>query len=117
MTEEILIPKDGYKVESAISNCYVIYRLVNGVSKVPYKINQELLQFILLNDNNKLNLLIYSNTPHKFENINRTKYQDKIYKSHVDKVLLQESILDVAYLYSNFSTIYFFILYKCIATK
>lgn len=87
------------------------------VSKVPYKINQELLKFILSKDNKKLNFLIDSNTPHKFENINRTKYQDKIYKSHVGKVLLQESILDIAYLYSNFNTIYFFILYKCIATK
>lgn len=40
-------------------------------------------------------------------NRERSEYQDKVYKSYVSKVLLQENILDIAILYQNFSKIYF----------
>lgn len=62
-----------------------MYELVNGVSRVPYKVNGELLDFII--ENKHLELLIYIKTPHKFENKVRSRYQPNIYKAHVSKIL------------------------------
>lgn len=104
-SDGLIIEKSGYKHTSELNNSSIIYKLVNGVSKVPYKINQELLDFVI--NNKHLGLLIDNTKPHKYQDINRTKYQDKVYKSYVSKLLLQENILDIASIYRNFSKIYF----------
>lgn len=48
------------------------------------------------------------NSGHIFHNIKkRTKYQDNIYKGHVSKLSLQETVLALAQFYSKFPKIYF----------
>lgn len=103
VTDSLIIEKKGYKHNSELEGG-VMYELVNGVSRVPYKVNGELLDFII--ENKHLELLIDLKTPHKFENKVRSKYQSRIYKSHLSKILLQENILNLASIYRRFSAIY-----------
>lgn len=102
--EPLITPKYGYSNNSIIGDDSPIYKLVNGVSKVPYKINTELLDFAL--NNNKFNLLLDPNEVHKYQNVKGDKVKESIYKSHVSKILLQETILGVANLYRKFSKFY-----------
>ena len=103
--DDIVIDKVNYRDKSKITSP-LIYDMVNGISKVPYRINNELYNFIL--QNNKLGLLINPYEKHKFQDIEeKTNYQSKVYSSHVSKVLLQETLLDIAGIYRNFAKIYF----------
>lgn len=63
ISDSLIIKKPDYKHSSEITDCSIIYELVNGISKVPYKINNELLNFLL--SDNKLYLLFDPSKPHK----------------------------------------------------
>lgn len=103
---DIIIDKKGYAKKSVIKELNTVYQLVNGVSQVPFKVNTALLDFIF--QNSHLDLLMDIDVPHKFENIEkRSKYQDKVYKSHNSKILLQETILEIVDVFRNFPEIYF----------
>ena len=79
--------------------------MVNNISSTPYKINTELLDYILTN---KHGLLIDPSKPSIYENIEkRNKYQQAKYSSHISKLNLQETILGIAEFYRSFSQIYF----------
>lgn len=63
----IIIRSSDLKYRSQLQHENKVYNLVNGVMKVPYKINTELLDFILdKNNNTKYNLLLDKFRPHKF---------------------------------------------------
>lgn len=104
--DTLIIPKNAYKHPSTLTEYNLVYDLVNGIARTPYRVNTELLNFII--KNRHLDLLLDKDVPHKFEGVvKRTKYQDSVYKSHVSKILLQENILDIATLYGQFSKFYF----------
>ena len=103
--EEFIIHKNIIKHKSIVKDDNIIYDMVNNISCVPYKINKELLEYILIN---KHGLLIDSDAPIIYENIEKiNKYQQTKYSSYLSKLNLQETILGLADFYQNFSKIYF----------
>ena len=81
--------------------------MVNKISTTAFKINTTLLDFITNPVNDKYNLLMDSNAEHELANVKRTKAQDRNFRSHNSKVVLQENILEIAYFFKNFNEIYF----------
>lgn len=103
--EELFISKKAYSICSELSYINNVYSMVNNISKTPFKINIPLLNFISHNDS--YNMLIDSSVSHDYDNLEkRSKYQESKYKSHNSKVLLQETILEIANFYKNFNEIY-----------
>lgn len=103
--EDIFIEKKGYSVNSVLTKDSQIFNTTNKVSSVPFKINIELLNFLM--DTN-LKLLLDPNIEAPYANIEkRYKFQDNLYKSYNSKVILQETILDIAEFYPNFRGFYF----------
>lgn len=104
--EDLLVEKKAYAMTSKLDGDS-IYNMINSASKIPFKINQPLLDY--LNDQGiEQNLLINPDIPHKYADLEkRTKYQQSVYVSYNSKVILQESILDIAEFYRKFSRIYF----------
>lgn len=103
--EELIIHKNIIKNKSVIKEDNIIYNMINEISSIPYRINTDLLDYILTN---KHDLLIDADKPSKYENIeNRTKYQQSKHNSYISKLILQEIILGIADFFRNFSAIYF----------
>jgi DNA-directed RNA polymerase len=103
--ENLIIHKNIIKDSSYVKDDNIIYNMVNNISNVPYKINTDLLDYLITD---KHGLLIDSNNPSKYVNIaNRTKYQQVKYTSDMSKLNLQEIVLGLADFYKNFSEIYF----------
>ena len=104
-SDELIIHKDIIKDKSLIKDDNVIYDMVNRISSTPYKINNELLDYIL---NNKHNLLMDPDEPSIYENIeNKSKHQRAKHSSYISKINLQETILGIAEFFKNFTAIYF----------
>lgn len=104
-SDDLIINKAAYGSNSIIQDNNMIYNMINNVSCVAYKINIDVLNYIIDNPDN---LLIDIKIPHKFEYIKKkSKYQQKCYSSHKSKIILQETILGIADFYKNFSEIYF----------
>ena len=107
-SNDMFIDKKGYKISSKVSEGEnMVYNLVNNISKIPFKINTELLDFVLYKKNDRFNLLIDTDVKHEFAHIKRNKIQDNKSKAHNSKILLQESILQIANFFRTFSKIYF----------
>nr|YP_009327781.1 hypothetical protein [Epichloe typhina]APB96740.1 hypothetical protein [Epichloe typhina] len=104
--DELIIHKGTIKDKSEIKEENVIYNMINKVSSVPYKINKELLDFLIFD---KHKLLIDCNEIIEMEkNIeNMTKTQKSQLTSLKSKFHLQETILGIADFYKDFSKIYF----------
>jgi DNA-directed RNA polymerase len=103
--EELIINKSIIKYKTSVEEDNSVYDFVNRITATPFKINVELLEYIILN---KHNLLLDPRKPHKFEDLDkRTKYQQTLYSSYKSKVNLQETILGLAEFYGKFSSIYF----------
>ena len=106
-SDKLLVDKQAYALTSTLSVDNKIYSLVNNISNIPFKINQDLLDYIN-NEGIKHNLLIDPYAKHKFEDLNKTtRYQQSVYASHNSKVILQETILGISEFYRRFSKIYF----------
>ena len=106
--EDLFIDKKGYKISTAISCCnnYNIYDIINNINKTPFKVNSELLDFLLYND--QWDLLLDENKPHKYAYLTkRNKLQESKYRAHNSKVVLQEIVLDIANFYRQFNELYF----------
>lgn len=81
-------------------------RGLNNIGSTPFKVNQDLLSFIL-SEKGK-GLAINENDFVQFNNIeNLSKYKIAKYKCLQSKFVLQEFILNIANLYKNFNSIYF----------
>jgi DNA-directed RNA polymerase len=111
MLKIVCIKRKAYGSTSTITGCNKIYNMVNNISDTPFKINQPLLDY-LISAGTKHNLLMDPLIKHKyadffFEKIKRSRYQERMLASYNSKVLLQETILDLAEFYKRFSKIYF----------
>lgn len=105
-SEKLLIDKKAYAKCSVLSGDK-IYCMVNNISKTPFKINKTLLDYIN-NEGNKHNLLMDPDVRHQFEDLEkRNKYPRGILASYKSKIILQQTILGLADLFSSFSYIYF----------
>jgi DNA-directed RNA polymerase len=100
-TESLLIDKANYKESSTIKE-NIIYSMVNNMSKTPYRVNKEVLDFIQIHGI-KYGLIEDVTKYHEFEFIKRTKRQDTVYRSYRSKLILEKNILGVANTYLNVS--------------
>ena len=106
-SEYLFIEKKGYGEKSELSENNKIYDMLNKMSSIPFKINTDLLEY-LINNWQKHDLLIDPNTTHKLNDLEkRTKYQENINRSYNSKIILQETVLGIAQFFSKFSEIYF----------
>ena len=106
-TEELFIEKKAYALGSVVSGNNNIFSMVNNISRIPFKINQPLLDYIN-NEVTKHNLLIDPYVKHKFDDLEkRSKYKKSVLASHNSKIILQETILGISEFYRRFSKIYF----------
>ena len=103
--ENLIIDNKVFKFKALYTEN--ICKMANKISSTSYKINTALLDFIIDPANKKLNLLIDTSKQHEHANIKRTWAQDRAYKSYNSKVILQETILEIASFFRNFSEIYF----------
>lgn len=83
----------------------MIHNMINKLSNTPFKINTELLDYIIL-DKQGLLLNTYESIPYS-DILKRSKSQDKIYKGHITNLTVQENILKIADLFRNVDKIYF----------
>ena len=81
--------------------------MVNKISNTAFKFNGSLFYFINDTINDVYNLFIDYSKEHKFAYVKRTRSQDRSYKSHNSKVILQETILKIASFFRNFNEIYY----------
>lgn len=103
--DNLIINKVAYGSNSIIQDNNIIYDMINNVACVAYKINIDLLKYII---DKPEGLLIDIKIPHKFEHIEKkSKYKKQSYTSHKSKIILQETILGIADFYKNFPEIYF----------
>ena len=75
--KDIFIYQKGYSINSEIQDKDDIYDFVNNISKTPYIINSELLNYITSYNNQ--NLLLDPNIKHNYENTKRNKQQENEY--------------------------------------
>ena len=95
--EKLIIPKTYYRKNSDIKH-NLIYNTVNRLSRIPYKINTPLLEFILLNGET-LGILLDTKLIDDFDNdkkTRKTKLRISEYKAYKSKYLLQSYILEIA---------------------
>jgi hypothetical protein len=104
--EPLITPKIGYGVPSKVLSDNVLYFVINKMMETPFKINKELLNY-LLNHNDKHKLLIDNDYKHELSNIKRNKYQEREYQQFISKKLLEEYIIKIAKTYSYVPEIYF----------
>lgn len=102
----LITPKPGYDIPSIIEDENIIYKVVNGMMKTPFKINKDLLNYLL--ENNHIHkLLINSDYKHEYAEIKRNKVQEKKYQQFLSKKMLERYVLLIAHVYSNIPEIYF----------
>ena len=106
-TEDMIVDKVAYKYTSKVLKDNIIYKTVNNMSSTPFKVNKDLLDY-LLRYNSEHQLLTSPDFVHKYEMVkSRTKSQEKEYQSFLSKKILQEFVINIAQTYSNVSEIYF----------
>lgn len=69
--EDLFIKKQGYGVNSELTDNNKIYNMINKISSTPFKINVALLDYIL-NNNDKHQFLMDPNQEHKFHDLEKT---------------------------------------------
>lgn len=98
--------KNNYKKGSEIAQENKLYYLLNNIGKTPFKVNKEVLTFLLSSKGK--HLLINENDMSKFINVkDLSKYLQEKHKSLQSKFLLQEFILNIADFFKDFNSIYF----------
>ena len=119
-SEDLFIDKVGYRDTTKLKQDNDVIDLINGVSRVPYKINKDVLEYIQLygiekgcivsgsTDMSKNNII--SKQVDKFyvnPYIKTTKKLNKELRSVQSTIYLQNNILNIAELYSLVDKIYF----------
>lgn len=110
-SNNIFIEKIGYGKPTVIRDKNIIVDLINGLSRTPYKINTDTLNFIykygiekdIIIDTERSDIKDIFNNPYKFTNKNIGKNNGSL----VSKIILQENILNIAELYSTLDEIFF----------
>lgn len=104
--EIIFTDKKQYKQSSQIDEDNNLYYLVDNISRTPFKVNQDVLDFVI-SEKGK-DLLLSDSDLTQYEQVeNKTKYIQNKPKALVSKYVHQEFILKIASLFKNYSSIYF----------
>lgn len=119
-SENLFIDKVGYRDTTKLKQDNDVIDLINGVSRVPYKINKEVLEYIQLYGIEKGIILLDSHVMSKKNTISKevdkfydnpyikmTKKLNKELRSLQSTIYLQNNILNIAELYSLVDKIYF----------
>ena len=108
-TDPLIKSKRTNKELSLINNDNVIYNAVNKVSCVGYKINKNMLNFIMNHSNDYLkDEMVDPNYDHPLLNKSKLSRKDKVeLDSFLSKKDLQENILGLASAFSNVPSFYF----------
>lgn len=110
-TSDMFIDKAGYKNTTVLNEENDIINLVNGMNSVPYKINNDTLDFInmhgvekgiILSDKDE-NVKAFRDNPYK----KSTKRSNREIRSLMSQIYLQSNILSIAELYRSSENIYF----------
>jgi DNA-directed RNA polymerase, mitochondrial len=104
--ENLIRGKLGYNIPSTIQDENIIYFVVNKMMETPFKVNKELLNY-LIEYNHIHKLLINPDYKHEFSDIKRNKSQEIEYQKFISKKLLEEYIIKIAQTYSNVPEIFF----------
>lgn len=103
VTENLLINKANYREPSEIEkDSNIIYDMVNNMNKTSYKVNKEVLDFVL-EYGVEYGMIEDINIKHPYEDIKRNKRQDKIIRAHKSKIILEQNILGITSVYSGVS--------------
>lgn len=103
----LIKPRIGYEEPTVLDSNSIVVDLVNGVSKKPFKINTDTLNYIykygvekkiLIDDSNK-EIQHYLNNP-------SVKINNEL-KSIISKLMVEKNVLNIAETYSRFDKIYF----------
>jgi len=108
--DDLFIDKVGYKYTTKLKEDNDVIDLINGVSRIPYKINKEVLNFIQLYGVEKNIIMSINKDLNKFIHKPYIKMSNKLNKelrSLQSMIYLQTNILNIAELYSSLSKIYF----------
>jgi DNA-directed RNA polymerase len=109
-TEHIIKDRIGHEKTTTLEEDNLIVDMVNGLSKVPFKINVDTLDFIykygfekgiLINDDN-IELIKFVKKPYKF-----SKDKNKELRSLLSQIQMERNILSISDIYSRVSKIYF----------
>jgi DNA-directed RNA polymerase len=92
---------------SNVKNSKSIFDMVNGISSIPFKINQELLDFLLVNKHNLLILQPKIDLTKSLLELKKSKVSYRNYCSLKSQYDLQNHILNIALMYKNIPSIYF----------
>ena len=108
--QDMFIDKVGYGKKTILKNKSVIINMINGLSRTPYKINTNTLNYIYKYGVEKN--IITDDKNEQIRNIldNPFKYNKKIYKSYLSTISimkLEKNILSIAELFSDMDEIYF----------
>jgi DNA-directed RNA polymerase len=110
-TDGVFKKKIGYGIETELKQNNIIISLINGLSKTPYKINLDTLQYVIKYGLEKGILLdVSSNKFQKFlDNPYKgfNKDESKKYRSLYSKLILERNIISIAQAYSKVERIYF----------
>ena len=109
---DLFIDKVGYDHPTELHKNNLFIDLINGVSSVPYKINNEVLQYIIINGISKYIVLDYQDEELKQYNLypynkDIPKNISKDIKAKLSKIQLEQYIIDIAIAYSNVPKFYF----------
>ena len=108
-SNEIIIKNWRSKINSSIEDVNYIYRTINNISSVGYKINTEVLEFIRLNDS-ALGLTLLNKThPLEEKILSKTKLSkwEKVeLDSFMSKKFVEENVLGLADLLENIPVFY-----------
>lgn len=98
--------RQAYKVDSPVYEENKLYFLINNASKIPFKVNKELLEFVLSDEGNFL--LMQSSQLKKYEEAPYIyKYKKDKYASLNSKFINIDYILNIDDIYKDFNAIYF----------
>lgn len=103
--DPLISKKINYGIPSKIEDDK-IYSNINKMMSTPYKINKELLDYIV-NFNHIHKLLIEPDFQHELSTVNRDKHQEREYQRFLSHKLLQEYTIKIAQTFSDIPNIYF----------
>lgn len=104
-SESMIIPKSNYRDPSTLTAGSKLHYMINKMAQTPFKINKDLLDFIM---EDSLGLLIDTGIKPPYHDVpKRTKMQDKAYKGFISNLHVQENILSIADFFSNVPKLYF----------
>lgn len=103
--DSMVIPNWELKKSSVVHDTNVVYDFVNKINSMEFKINKEVLDFIITYTD-KYNLLLTYDIPFKDLNSKITKNKYIELESYVGRLDLQENILGLARLFADLSKFY-----------